>query len=137
MIIYNKIGINYDKTRKADLRIFNKIFELVDYPVNKSIIDIGAGTGNYTNLLAEKGNRMVALEPSSVMINQAIKNVNVEWIKGFSEDINLENNVFDIAICILSIHHFNDWKKSFNEIFRVLKQRGILLIYTLFYLLLT
>jgi ubiquinone/menaquinone biosynthesis C-methylase UbiE len=130
MEVYNKIGINYNKTRKADLRIFNKIFEFVDYPINKRIIDIGAGTGNYTNLLAEKGNRIVALEPSSEMIKQAIENENVKWIKGFAEDIKLENNVFDIAICILSIHHFSDLKKSFNEIFRVLKQRGVLLIYT-------
>ena len=35
MIIYNKIGINYDKTRKADLRIFNKIYELLDYPITR------------------------------------------------------------------------------------------------------
>jgi SAM-dependent methyltransferase len=130
MIIYNKIGINYDKTRKADLRIFNKIYELLDYPISKIIIDIGAGTGNYTSLLAEKGNKIVALEPSSEMINQATKNENVQWIKGFAEDIKLANNVFDIAICILSIHHFSDLKKSFNEISRVLKLKGVLLIYT-------
>jgi ubiquinone/menaquinone biosynthesis C-methylase UbiE len=130
MADYNKIGINYNKTRKADFRIFNKIFELADYPNNKNIIDIGAGTGNYANLLAEKGNRIVALEPSSEMMNQATENENVEWIKGIAEDIKYGNNVFDIAICILSIHHFSDLKKSFNEIFRVLKQRGILLIYT-------
>ena len=130
MAVYNKIGINYNKTRKADLRIFNKIFELLDYPFNKTIIDIGAGTGNYTNLLAQKGNRIVALEPSSEMINQAAENENVEWVKGFAEDMKLGNNVFDIAVCILSIHHFNDLRRSFNEIFRVLKQKGVLLIYT-------
>lgn len=130
MTDYNKIGINYHKTRKADLRIFNKIYKLLEYPKNKRIIDIGAGTGNYANLLAEKGNSIIALEPSSVMIKQSIEKENVKWLKGLAEDIKLENNKCDCAICILSINNFSDSKKSFNEIYRVLKNNGILLIYT-------
>lgn len=127
---YNKIGISYNKTRKADLRIFSKIYELLEYPENKSIIDIGAGTGNYANILAEKGNKIFALEPSSVMIQQSIENENVEWINGYAEDIRLEDEKCDYAICILSINNFSDSKKGFNEIFRILKKEGILLIYT-------
>ena len=127
---YNKIGVSYNKTRKADLRVFGEIFELLEYPEKKTIIDIGAGTGNYANILADKGNKIIALEPSSVMINQGIKKENIEWIQGYAENIKLENNVCDCAICVLSINNFWNTMKSFNEIFRVLKYRGILLIYT-------
>ncbi len=130
MADYNKIGVNYNKTRKADLRIFGRLYELLGKPVDKRIIDIGAGTGNYTLLLANKGNKMVALELSTEMIHQADKHINVEWIQGYSEDIPVISNTFDDAICILSIHHFSNRYKCFNEIFRILRQKGTLLIYT-------
>lgn len=128
--MYDKIGIDYNKTRRADFKVFDKIYELLGYPENKRIIDIGAGTGNYANLLAEKGNKLIALEPSHEMIKQSTKIENVEWINGFAEDIPLGNENCDKAICILSIHHFNNLRKSFNEIGRIIKSGGDCLIYT-------
>jgi ubiquinone/menaquinone biosynthesis C-methylase UbiE len=129
---YNTIGSNYSKTRKADDRIFQKIYELLDYPYQKMILDVGAGTGNYANLLADKPNNVVALEPSIEMTNQATAHANVKWTNDRAEKINYENNFFDCAICILSIHHFSDLNQAFDEISRILKTNGILLIYTYF-----
>jgi ubiquinone/menaquinone biosynthesis C-methylase UbiE len=130
MTDYNNIGIHYNKTRAADIRIVDILYKLLEYPVNKRIIDVGAGTGNYANLLAEKGNRVIALEPSTEMKKQCTENENVEWIVGAAENINLDESIFDSAICILSIHHFSNPRKSFKEIFRVLKRNGILLLFT-------
>jgi ubiquinone/menaquinone biosynthesis C-methylase UbiE len=130
MADYNKIGINYNKTRKADLKIFDKIFELLDSPKNKMILDVGAGTGNYANLLADKSNSLMALEPSLEMINQASAHSYVKWINGYVENIDFDNNYFDCTICILSIHHFRDLTKGINEIYRTLKNGGLLLIFT-------
>lgn len=73
-IIYNKIGNNYHKTRAPDPRIVNKIVDLIG-PCNlKNIIDLGAGTGNYSFELAKKGFIVTAIEPSEVMISQS-KNI--------------------------------------------------------------
>jgi ubiquinone/menaquinone biosynthesis C-methylase UbiE len=131
MADYDKIGINYSRTRKADLRIFNQIYELLDNPKDKKILDFGAGTGNYANLLAEHSNNNVALEPSVEMISQAEVNSQVRWINGSAEKIDLDNNLIDCTICILSIHHFSDLIKSIGEIYRTLKSCGTLLIFTL------
>ena len=130
MAKYNKIGKTYNQTRKGDPRIFQELFNLLNQPTNKTILDVGAGTGNYANLLANKGNKIVALEPSIKMINQSQDNDRIEWLRGVAENIEIENNFFDSAICILSTHHFKDWKKSFKEINRVLKPNGTLIIYT-------
>jgi ubiquinone/menaquinone biosynthesis C-methylase UbiE len=51
--LYNKIGHNYNKTRIPDLRIFNELLKLLNNKYNDKIIDIGAGTGNYSFLLAK------------------------------------------------------------------------------------
>jgi hypothetical protein len=62
MPLYDKIGADYNKTRQADIIIFNRIYELLDYPNNKKIIDIGAGTGNYSSLLLTGGIRKTILK---------------------------------------------------------------------------
>ena len=44
--------------------------------VNK-VLDIGAGTGSYTQVLAEHGYRVIAVEPSITMRQQAIAHPSV------------------------------------------------------------
>ncbi|MEH2375000.1 class I SAM-dependent methyltransferase [Nostoc sp.] len=67
MSIYNSIGQQYSKTRVADIRIVNKIIDLLNLPKGRIIADIGAGTGGYSLALANKGFLVNAVEPSVVM----------------------------------------------------------------------
>ena len=62
--LYDTIGKNYIINRKADTRITTSIIELLDLPVGSLVADIGAGTGNYSNSLADKG-----YSPGSPWIN--------------------------------------------------------------------
>lgn len=64
------IGIGYSDTRRADPRITERLLEMLALPVGSSILDVGAGTGNYSVALAEAGYRVMALEPSAVMRGQ-------------------------------------------------------------------
>lgn len=127
---YNDIGKTYNQTRKADKRILQRIINELELDPGSKILDVGAGTGNYSYELAKIGYEITALEPSEVMINQGKKHDNLKWYKGIAEEIPFSEKTFDGITCILSTHHFKDLRKSFDEIKRVLKDNGVAVIFT-------
>jgi protein-L-isoaspartate O-methyltransferase len=54
-VLYNPIGKDYNKNRTAGPRILAAIKKLVALPEGSVIAEIGAGTGNYANALARRG----------------------------------------------------------------------------------
>ena len=79
MAIYNQIGKTYNTTRRADTRIVQRLILELDVDAPATILDIGAGTGNYSYELAKIGYRVIALEPSEVMRTQGKQHRNVIW----------------------------------------------------------
>lgn len=59
------------------------------------------------------------------------KNAHIRWILGDAKSLPFTNNQFDGAMCILATHHIKDIEKSFQEIFRVLRN-GPIVIFTSF-----
>lgn len=118
-IVYNAIGVNYTINRTADQRIVVSIVELLNLPTGSAIADIGAGTGNYSNALANLGYKIKAIEPSEEMQRQSIPNVNVDWYLGSAESIPLADNSVDGVIVVLSIHHFSSVQTAAKEIRRI------------------
>jgi ubiquinone/menaquinone biosynthesis C-methylase UbiE len=129
MTVYNKIGKGYSIHRQADPRIVESICRLLDIPDKCCVIDIGAGTGNYSNAIAERGHIVYAVEPSDEMRLQAIFHPNVTWVEGIAEDIPLEDGVADAVVAILSIHHFKSLKKASLEFNRIC-EKGTVVIFT-------
>jgi ubiquinone/menaquinone biosynthesis C-methylase UbiE len=127
--VYDEIGIHYSKYRKADYRIVEKITGLLNLPEKSIVAEVGAGTGNYSYAIAEKGYYIKAVEPSDVMIKQRKTHPSIEWIKGQAEDIPLGNKSVDAVIGILSVHHFSNLKKSLEEMSRI-SSKGPILFFT-------
>jgi SAM-dependent methyltransferase len=67
---YDRIGRGYSRHRAADPRIVGRLAQLLGPPENGAVVDVGAGTGNYA-ALAGRGYRVVAVEPSATMRDQA------------------------------------------------------------------
>jgi ubiquinone/menaquinone biosynthesis C-methylase UbiE len=116
---YDRIGINYNKHRCADIRIVQKLIELLDIPKESVIADIGAGTGNYTQAIAAIGYHIKAVEPSEVMRSQARSHDLVEWISGTAEHVPLSGGSVDAVICILAAHHFMSLPQAISEMGRI------------------
>ncbi|MGD6834839.1 class I SAM-dependent methyltransferase [Sutcliffiella halmapala] len=131
MTSYNKIGTTYDVTRKPDFRITQKLIIELDKKAPATILDVGAGTGNYSYELAKNGYDVIAVEPSDVMIRQGKQHSNLTWRKGKAEQLPIDDHSIDGIVCTLATHHFNDLSKSFNEMNRVLKHDGRIVIFTL------
>lgn len=114
------------------------ISELKHYELNGSLVDVGCGSGNLIVQIANKFKDidLIAIDVSKEILNLAIqraaKNRFSEEIKfkiGDVDNIPLNDKSVDFIISSLSLHHWNNPKLAFNELFRVLKDDGIILIF--------
>ncbi len=85
--------------------------------------DIGAGTGISSRLLAERGVRVIAVEPNAAMRAEAEGHPLVEWRDGTGEATGLPQGSVALVVCAQAFH----WMKqdlSLVEFARVLVPRG-------------
>ncbi|MDF1657891.1 MAG: methyltransferase domain-containing protein [Verrucomicrobiales bacterium] len=116
--LYDHIGKGYTRTRNADPRIAKELEKLLGLHEGSKVLDVGAGTGNYSCALAEAGYHVTALEPSKVMCAQGKQHSRLCWVEGNAEDLPFEAKNFDAVVMTLSMHHFEDWKASIREAVR-------------------
>jgi len=129
--LYNLIGGNYNATRKADPYISRRLISLLNSEKEKSYIDIGCGTGNYTIALSEAGFEFTGLDPSEAMLAIARQHAPCKnWVIGSAEKIPLPDGQFDGALATLTIHHWQDLKNAFLEINRILKINSRMVLFT-------
>lgn len=119
MALYDTIGKNYAQTRRSDPRIATALLEILKSSSAFTIADVGAGTGSYALVLAEQGYRVLAVEPSATMRNQAIAHPSIQWIDAYAENLPLPARAADAAIIMLAFHHFQNYRQALQEIHRV------------------
>lgn len=130
-IKYDKIGIRYNETRKADNYLANRLCYHLNPKKEGLYLDIGCGTGNYTNVFSKKGFHFIGIDPSRKMLDKAKKkNTKITWKLGEAENTGLSNEIISGITASLTIHHWHDLEKSFSELSRVLKSGGTLVIFT-------
>ncbi|WP_228055105.1 class I SAM-dependent methyltransferase [Gloeocapsopsis crepidinum] len=132
MPIYDAIGQFYTCSRLPDVRIVDSLVQLLALHPGSVIADIGAGTGSYSRMLAERGFNLYAVEPSAVMRCQSLATPHpqVQWLNNYAEAIHLPDDAVDAVICLLAIHHFFDLKKAFCEMNRIAKRKLLFLLLT-------
>ena len=88
-----------------------------------NIVEVGAGTGKLTQVLAGLGCNVLAIEPNDNMRQEGIKateGMNVKWQKGSGEQTGVDSHYADWVI-MASSFHWTDPKKSLPEFARILK----------------
>jgi ubiquinone/menaquinone biosynthesis C-methylase UbiE len=115
--------------RAVPTRVFvERITTLLSLPADSRIVDLGAGTGNYSNALADAGYGVVAVEPSAAMRIQAVAHPSVIWRTGFAEALPAGDGEVNAAICILAFHHFSDHRQALREMGRVTAAGPVVLL---------
>jgi SAM-dependent methyltransferase len=88
------------------------------------VLEIGAGTGILTRLLAERIDHLVAVEPDERMrAVLAAADPAVEVLAGQAEDIPVESSSVDV-VTAQSAWHWVDESRAIPEVARVLRPRG-------------
>jgi SAM-dependent methyltransferase len=128
---YNKIGINYNQTRKADPYLTKQLLKHLNPNKNGLYLDIGCGTGNYTYALQDKGFKFIGVDPSIEMLQKArAKNQNIKWQIGTAEKSDLPQQSIDGIVGTLTIHHWSNLARAFSELAYILKPKGKIVIFT-------
>ena len=128
---YNKIGINYNQTRKADPYLTEQLLKHLNPNKDGLYLDIGCGTGNYTSEFQKRGYNFIGIDPSIEMLQKArSKNLNIEWKIGTAEKTDLPQESIDGIIGTLTIHHWSNLTRAFSELHYVLKPNRRIVIFT-------
>ncbi|MGH7766388.1 MAG: class I SAM-dependent methyltransferase [Candidatus Binatia bacterium] len=98
----------------------------------RAILDLGAGTGRFSGLLAESfQTRVIAVEPSRSMLAaraEAHPPPRVDYVAGTAERLPLRDESCDAAWLSQVYHHIRDHRACARELHRVLRPRGRVLI---------
>jgi SAM-dependent methyltransferase len=112
---YDEIGRTYARTRATDPRIAAAIWEALGDA--RTVVNVGAGTGNY-----EPPDREVtAVEPSAVMIAQRPPDA-APVVQASAEELPFEDDSFDAAMAVITLHHWSDWRRGIDELRRVARR---------------
>lgn len=109
-------------------QIFDEIDRvLTALPKGSRILDLGCGTGHFSNYMRQRGYEVVGLDPSTKMLDFAKKNFpEIEFVEGISSALPFNDNSFDLIISIevLRYLHPKDVVDSYSEVYRTLKPGG-------------
>jgi SAM-dependent methyltransferase len=93
---------------------------------NRTVLDLGAGTGKFTRRLLSTGAKIIAVEPVQEMLAQlTLALPAVVARSGTAEAIPLNDRVVDAVVCAQSFHWFAT-RTALEEIHRVLRPGGFL-----------
>lgn len=131
-INYNEISKIYDDVRDEEVSLIENFLAEVELNETMAILDVGCGTGNYTNLMKQltKG-KVYGLDSSVGMLERAKnKNEEITFVLGNALEIPFSSRMFDFVYMTDVIHHIKDIKQMFTELFRILKPNGKICIMT-------
>lgn len=98
--------------------------DVLGLSATSKVLDLGAGTGKFTKLLARTGARVQAVEPVAAMREQfALDLPAVSIVAGDAEAIPLGNASVDAVLCAQAFHWFAS-EAALGEIHRVLQPGG-------------
>ena len=119
---YDRIGGTYAATRRPDPRIERQILTALGDA--RSVVNVGAGTGAYE----PRDREVVAVEPSAVMIAQRPAGA-APARQASAEQLPFEDDAFDAALAVLTMHHWSDWRAGVAELRRVSRGRIVMLTF--------
>ncbi|MAP59990.1 MAG: hypothetical protein CL978_07155 [Euryarchaeota archaeon] len=153
---YDPSGIDLDAWTKLEEQLeesiphYDKVNRLMTFGQDKvwrrnvrnhanegmKILEVGCGPGSFAEDLV--GLDVTCLDPSAEMLRVAKKRVDgarkkrgekpAKYVEAIAESIPLPDDTFDRVFCLFSFRDFQDKKKGLEEIFRVLKPGGQLVI---------
>jgi SAM-dependent methyltransferase len=119
---YDRMGVGYSAVRRPEPRIAARIEAALGDA--QSVLNVGAGSGSYEPL----DRQVTAVEPSQTMIEQRPPG-SAPVIAGVAEDLPFEDDGFDAAMALITIHHWSDVRAGLAEMVRVARQRVVVLTF--------
>ena len=119
------INYIYHKVRDRQLKMkFNLISSLTK---NKSLLDIGCGTGEFINICKNKSWKVFGLEPDSGARELAKKNYNIDLLDQ-EELYNINENKVSVITLWHVLEHVYNLERDLKQYAKILNDNGYLII---------
>jgi ubiquinone/menaquinone biosynthesis C-methylase UbiE len=127
-----EIATFYDKARALapeTARLWQELIAAdIDRAATSLVVDLGCGTGRFSQLLAAHfGVEVIGIDPSHKMIDQARRKPatgKISYRQGLGEAMPLPDGCADLVFMSMVYHHLSDPPAVARECHRVLRKRG-------------
>jgi len=110
------------------------IHQLLDIRSGEKLLDAGCGTGIFTLDFLREGADVVGLDISRPMLNLAgtkLKDYSPSLVRGDMLCLPFKDNAFDKTISVTALEFIEDATRAVNELFRVTRPGGWVIVATL------
>lgn len=124
-----------ERLKKHDEKCFKSYIELCKelIPAGSTILDCGCGIGLSSYLLAKIGFKVIGIDMSPLFISEAKKRYgnqpNLIFFIGDANKMSFAEHSFDAVCSFDLLEHVNDLNGVLKEMYRVLKDSGLLIIF--------
>ena len=131
---FDNIANEWDNIRKGYFTetVRENAYAIAGVKPDKLAADIGAGTGFMTEGLIKLGLQVIAVDQSEPMLkiikNKMGETKNIDYRIGVAEKLPIADAIVDYAFANMSLHHVQVPLTAINEMIRILKPDGKLVI---------
>lgn len=131
---FDKIANEWDSIRRGYFTeaIRDNAFAFAGVKPGCLAADIGAGTGFITEGLVKLGLKVIAVDQSEPMLdiikNKISNRAKVDCRPGMAEKLPIDDALIDYVFANMSLHHVIEPQNAINEMIRVLKPDGKVVI---------
>lgn len=112
-----------------------RVFQDIEFKAGESVLFVGVGTGADIDQVPYNSLKVTAIDFSEDMLNQARKKYEgekIDFIQMDAQRMNLPDNTFDYVIGSLILTVVPDGKKALDEMTRVTKHGGQIVVFDKF-----
>ena len=131
---FSKVADAYQEYRpEYPQALYDLIVELCPPRPDSCLLDVGCGTGNVANALAQAYPKVYGLDPSPEMLHHASRHQPenhkpIAWLQGLAEMLPFSPGAIDLIAAGQSFHWFEP-EAFFTEVKRVLKPGGLIALF--------
>jgi ubiquinone/menaquinone biosynthesis C-methylase UbiE len=120
---YSKQARAYDSTRGASPSVLGPLREALAEAPGRTLLDVGGGTGNYSQALAAEGWQPLVADRSTQMLAHA-EAKGLATVRADATMLPFAEESFDAAMLVSMIHHVDAPELTLGEARRVLRPGG-------------
>src|SRR3989449_5170601 len=127
-VSFGRVAANYSRsTFHTSSDRLQEVVDLVRPLKGDLVLDVATGTGNTAFALAPYVRRVIGLDLTREMLNEARRIaternvINADWVIGDASQLPFQDETFDVYVVRAAPHHFPDIDRFLAEAHRVLK----------------
>jgi ubiquinone/menaquinone biosynthesis C-methylase UbiE/8-oxo-dGTP pyrophosphatase MutT (NUDIX family) len=119
---YAQQAATYDRTRSASPAVVRTMSTFLDPAEGRRLVDIAAGTGNYSKAMQSRGFDVIATDVEPAMLERSVQKIGAgRQVVADATELPFRDATFDCATLVLGLHHIRPPQAALAEARRVVR----------------